>query len=148
MPELMTIGYGGRKPADLVAALVAAGVRTVVDVRLRPDRASLGSFARARDPARGIEGLLGAAGVGYAHYTELGNLFLDDETGWPERYRRLLELAGEVVLERLVRDAGALPGPLALLCAERRVAECHRGPLAGWLAPLLPGGPWTVRHLE
>jgi uncharacterized protein (DUF488 family) len=123
--DLFTIGYGGRAPDDLCAALVAAGVVTVVDCRARPDRSSMGAFVKAADPAKGIEGLLGRAGLAYVSLPELGNPFRDDPD-WRRRYRALLDGAVGVLTERLE----GLAGPLALLCAERAVADCHRGPLA------------------
>lgn len=144
MPVLFTIGYGGRAPAALVEALRAGGVATVIDVRLRPDRASLGSYARARSPDKGLEALLAGAGLGYASFVELGNPFVD-QADWAGRYRRLLDAAGPVLVERLL--ASALPRPWALLCAERDHRECHRAPLAELLARTSPGGPWELRHL-
>jgi uncharacterized protein (DUF488 family) len=78
---LFTIGYGGRAPADLCAALGDAGVATVVDCRARPDRSSMGAFVKAADPAKGIDGLLARAGIAYVSLPELGNPFRDDPDG-------------------------------------------------------------------
>ena len=123
--DLFTIGYGGRPPAELCAVLTAAGVATVVDCRLRPDRASLGAYVRSADPAKGIAGLLDRAGLAYVSLPELGNPFRDDPD-WSRRYRLLLDGAAAVLTERL----NTVAGPIALLCAERAVVDCHRLPLA------------------
>ena len=139
--KVFTIGYGGRTPEDFVSRLVAAGVRTVADVRLRPDKASMGSYAKAKDPAKGIEGLLARSGIGYRSLPELGNLFLDfDDKEWPLLYRELIDRAGDLLTARLAD----LPQPFCLLCAEKRVAECHRGVLADYL--VAQGN--EVEHLE
>ncbi len=84
-----TVGYGGRVPAEFAHLLAKAGVRTIVDVRLRPDKASMGSFARAKDADKGIAGLLARAGIGYVSLPELGNVFLEYDD-WAERYIGLL----------------------------------------------------------
>jgi uncharacterized protein (DUF488 family) len=138
--QLFTIGYGGRAPDDLCRALVEAGVATVVDCRARPDRSSMGAYVKAADPAKGIEGLLGRAGVAYVSLPELGNPFRDDPD-WRRRYGLLLDGAAGVLTERVPGRVG----PLALLCAERDVADCHRGPLADAL--VAQGGYHLVAHL-
>jgi uncharacterized protein (DUF488 family) len=137
--KLLTIGYGGRTPDDLISRLTAAGVRTVADVRLRPDRASMGVYAKAKSPDKGIERLFASAGIGYRSLPELGNLFLDYED-WRERYSAFIQCAGHLLVSRL----DGLEPPWCLLCAERRVAECHRLQIAQFLA----ARGAVIEHLE
>ena len=83
--------------------------------------------------------MLASNGIGYFSLVELGNVFLacDD---WRERYRRLLERAGDLLLDRLVE---ATP-PFCLLCAEKRVSECHRELIAQHLV----ARGWPPVHIE
>jgi uncharacterized protein (DUF488 family) len=125
---VFTIGYGGRRPEDLVALLIQHGVLAVVDVRLRPDRASMGVYVKAKSPDKGIQRLLADAGIEYFSFPELGNIFLD-HADWCERYAELIARAGDLLTVQL----HAVPQPFCLLCAERRVAECHRQQIGDWL---------------
>jgi uncharacterized protein (DUF488 family) len=125
---LFTIGYGGRAPKDLVSMLTVHDVRAVVDVRLRPDRASMGAYARAKTSDKGIQKLLSNAGIEYFSRPELGNLFLEF-SDWQDRYRELFGRVGELLTIRLVET----PRPYCLLCAERNPAECHRQVIAAFL---------------
>jgi uncharacterized protein (DUF488 family) len=120
--------------------LTANGVKTLIDVRLRPDRASVGVFAKAKEPEKGIAGLLTKAGVGYVSLPELGNLFLDYDD-WPKRYETFLALAAPVLFDRLEGTAG----PVCLMCAEKLVCECHRRHIA---AHLEKAKGWTFTHIE
>ena len=127
--QIYTIGYGGRHPKDLLDLLQDRGIERIIDVRLRPDRASMGVYAKARAVDKGIQRLLAERGMAYASMTELGNIFFGCDD-WGERYRRLLERAGDILLERLY----AVPTPFCLLCAEREVTLCHRQLIAEQLA--------------
>ena len=127
--QLYTIGYGGRTPDELVTALKEHSIRAVVDVRLRPDRSSMGAYVKAKDPDKGIEGLLRRAGIPYFSFVELGNLFLDFDD-WQVRYPRLMEKAGDLLTERLLQA----PQPFCLMCAEQAADRCHRAIIAGYLA--------------
>jgi uncharacterized protein (DUF488 family) len=148
MPESMgkvsmkffTIGYGGRDPKALLQTLADKGIKTVIDVRLRPDRARLGTWAKASTPDKGIERFLADAGIGYVSIIELGNIFLGYDD-WEARYKRLLEKAGDLLVEKL---AGA-PQPFCLLFAESRVAVCHRRLIAEFLVASKGG---EVEHIE
>jgi uncharacterized protein (DUF488 family) len=140
MSRIYTIGYGGRTPRDFVDLLINNQVPRVVDVRLRPDRASLGAYSLAKSPEKGIQRLLGDAGIHYVSLVELGNLFLGFDD-WPARYERLLKESGELLLSRLLE----IEPPFALLCAEKRVADCHRQLIAERLRALRGD---NVVHLE
>jgi uncharacterized protein (DUF488 family) len=137
--NLFTIGYGGRNRDDLTGSLVARGVRTVADVRLRPDRAAMGMYAKAKTPDKGIEKIFASAGIAYISLLELGNIFMD-YGDWRERYRKLLEGAGDLLVARLE----ALPGPVCILCAEKRANECHRELIAEFMA----SRGWQIEHIE
>lgn len=143
---VFTLGYGGRAPAEFVSQLLGAGVRTVVDVRARPDRASMGAYMRVRRSDKGIEALLGAAGIGYQSLPELGNPFLDDAFAgdWQHRYGQLLAAAAPLLMVRLQGLVTAGTGaPLCLLCAEQDPARCHRTQIAA----ILEAQGIRVRHL-
>jgi uncharacterized protein (DUF488 family) len=138
--KFYTIGYGGRAPEDFAHLLVQHGVRSVADVRIRPDRASMGAYVKARSPDKGIERLLSQHGISYYSILELGNLFreLDD---WMPSYCALFARAGELLVGRIAD----LPEPICLLCSEKRVAECHRLVIADFLVETRG---WTVTHIE
>ena len=102
--DFFTIGYGGRSPESFLERLESHGVRTVADVRLRPDRASMGAYTKARSAEKGIERLLGERGIAYQHILELGNLFLDLED-WGPPYRELLRSSGRLLVARLESPA-------------------------------------------
>lgn len=122
-----TVGYGGRGK-EMFQMLAAKGIRTLVDVRLRPDRASMGLFAKAKEPDRGIAKGLQDAGVGYVSIVELGNMF-GDSPDWRTKYRRLLDAAGDILTDKLA----SVDGPYCLMCAEKNWRECHRAIIADYL---------------
>ena len=135
-----TIGYGGRIPDEFAGLLVAHGIRSLADVRIRPDRAAMGAYVMARTADKGIQKLLGDRGIAYHSILELGNMFKDLED-WVPSYRGLFERAGELLVARI----DSLPTPFCLMCAEKRVADCHRRVIADFL---VQSRGWTVEHIE
>jgi uncharacterized protein (DUF488 family) len=122
--EVATIGYEGRDVDDLVAALRAAGVALVVDVRQTPLSHKRGLSKRA------LAAALAEAGLGYEHLGGLGNprdnreAFRAGEPAARRRYARRLDREGAADLARL-RSLVA-DDPVALLCVERDHQVCHR----------------------
>ena len=127
--HVYTVGYGGRKPQAFLDLLQQHQIERIVDVRLRPDRSSMGVYAKANSPDKGIERLLAERGIAYVSLTELGNIFMGCE-GWPQRYQCLMQRAGDLLTERLL----TLAAPFCLMCAERQAAACHRQVIAAYLA--------------
>ena len=60
-------GYVRRNPKEFLCHLKQEGVRTVVDVRLRPDRARTEAYTRVKSPEKGIQKVLADAAVDYLH---------------------------------------------------------------------------------
>lgn len=119
--KVFTIGYGGLGPSALVAALREHSVKSVVDIRIWPIRASMGSYVLSKSPHKGIQGLLAREDISYFSFLELGNPY-KELSDWKERYQTLIGAVGGFLTERLKE----VPGPLCLLCAEKDPKECHR----------------------
>src|SRR4051794_38568821 len=105
-----TIGYGGRGPEQFAQLLTDHGVRSLADVRIRPDRASMGAYTKARPADKGIERLLADRGIAYHSILELGNVFLELED-WRIPYRELLLRSGDLLTAGLLD----LPRPFCLM---------------------------------
>jgi|SRR5579872_4383500 len=137
--KFFTLGYGGLEPQALLDLLSTHGVRTVADVRLRPDRASMGSYTLAKSADKGLQALLNRQGIGYQWLPELGNVFIC-LPNWRTPYAKLIEQSGQLSTERL----SAVPLPFCLLCAEKNPDECHRYQIADYLVRL----GHEVEHLK
>jgi uncharacterized protein (DUF488 family) len=99
-----------------------------------------GHGVKANTPDKGIEKFLAGAGIGYVSLIELGNLFIEYDD-WEARYKTLLDQAGDLLVDRLA----GVPQPFSLLCAEKRVADCHRRLIAEYLVEKKGA---KVEHIE
>lgn len=139
-PAVATIGYEGATPDRLVAALKAAGVATLVDVR---------AIAASRRPGFAKSALSAAvqeAGIGYLHLRALGTPAAGRaaaRAGRPAEMRRIFaEHLKGVESQAALAELSALARrqPVCLLCLEADPTTCHRTMVAEAVG--LP-----VRHL-
>jgi uncharacterized protein (DUF488 family) len=141
--HVRTIGHGARPGAELVATLLEAGVRTVVDVRRFP-----GSRRHPQFDQDALAEELGRAGIAYLHAVELGGR--RSAVPGEERFscvskpafRSYAARMGLPEFGRALADALNEPAP-CFLCAETLPWRCHR-----WLiAELLTARGHEVSHL-
>jgi len=144
--EIYTVGFAGKTAEAFFGALKRAGVRRVVDIRLRPN-GGLSLFARGTDLPYFLRELLAAE---YMHLPLLAPTkeLLDDyrkkKTDWPEYERRFLALLDErKAAAELDRELFSVPA--ALLCSEAKPDQCHRRLVAEYLRSHWPDV--RVKHL-
>jgi len=144
---VFTVGYERATPPALLAALRAAGVRRLVDVR---------ALANSRRPGfakRALSAALEEAGIGYLHVPALGTPPEGREAvraGRPEEMRRVFarRLAGTEAQAAVAALADeARRGPICLLCLEADPRNCHRALVAEAVAAHGGGGA-AITHLH
>ena len=133
--RIFTIGYEATTVGDFLAALLAAGVERVIDVRAVPNSRRPGF---SKTPLRNE---LDEAGIDYVHLRALGTPAAGREAARTGRHEDLKRIyAGQLELpEAIVQGAQmvelASEKPSALLCYERDPAACHRSLLLAAVAP-------------
>lgn len=129
-PKLFTIGYEGAALSDFIAALQAAGVTRLIDVRETP-------YSRRKEfCAEELKTALEAHDIAYTHLRELGNPPEGRQAaraGHGKAYREVfaahMETKGaQAGLRRAA--AFAQSEPACLMCLERAPSRCHRAPVA------------------
>jgi uncharacterized protein (DUF488 family) len=144
VPDLFTIGYQRAKREDFLAALEAAGVTTLIDVR------EVAWSRRAEYAKKALQAALDAAGIAYLHLKGLGTpksgraaAKAGDDTG----FRRIFaahagtpEFQGDLARAAAVARAGGA----CLMCYERDPADCHRAIVADMMR--VKDG-FTIRHI-
>ena len=133
--RIFTIGYEGTTMGEFLAALRAAGIERVIDVRALPLSRRPGF---SKSPLRAA---LAEAGIGYVHLKALGTPAAGREAARQGRYQDLLRIyASQLELPEAIAEGAqmltlASERPSALLCYERDPAACHRSLLLVAVAP-------------
>jgi uncharacterized protein (DUF488 family) len=158
---IYTIGHSTRSLDELVAALKAHGIRTLVDIRSFPMSRRLPHFNRGS-----LEVELPTRGVSYIWMKELGgrrkkirsdspNTGLRNDsfrnyadymqtTEFAQAIERLLQIAHQTAYPPATSANGTPPAPAmtddvrtgntAIMCAERMYFQCHRMLVSDYLA--------------
>jgi uncharacterized protein (DUF488 family) len=133
--RIFTIGYEKATQPELVAALQAAGVERLIDVRAVPLSRRPGFSKNIL--ARG----LAEAGIDYVHLKALGTPPEGREAARKGRHDVLERVyAGQLELPEAIAAGArmldlAAEKPAALLCFEREPGGCHRTLLLRAIAP-------------
>ena len=133
--RIFTIGYEGTTMDEFLAALKAAGVERLIDVRALPLSRRPGF---SKSPLRAA---LEEAGIEYVHLKALGTPAEGRSAARAGRHADLERIyASQLELpEAIVQGAQmielAKEKPSALLCFEREPAHCHRTLLLDAVAP-------------
>jgi uncharacterized protein (DUF488 family) len=125
---IFSIGHSTRGIEEFVALLCSAGVQRLADIRTVPRSRRNPQFNREALP-----GSLGAAGIDYRHFPELGGLRHprpdSRNTAWQNDSFR--GYADYMATTAFVEALGALTewaasAPTAMMCAEAVWWRCHR----------------------
>ena len=133
--KIFTIGYEKSTQPELIAALKAAGVTRLIDVRAVP-------LSRRPGFSKNIlRNGLAEAGIDYVHLKALGTPPEGREAARKGRHADLeriyagqLDLPEAIVAGAEMRELAA-EQPGALLCYERDPSGCHRTLLLRWVVP-------------
>jgi uncharacterized protein (DUF488 family) len=133
--KIFTIGYEKSTQPELIAALQAAGVTRLIDVRAVPQSRRPGFSKNI------LRNGLAEAGIDYVHLKALGTPPEGREAARKGRHADLeriyagqLDLPEAIVAGAEMRELAA-EQPSALLCYERDPSGCHRTLLLKWVAP-------------
>ena len=124
--RIFTIGYEGATQGEFLAALEAAGVKRVIDVRAIPNSRRPGF---SKTPLRNA---LAEAGIDYVHLRALGTPADGRAAARAGRHADMARIyAGQLELPEAMAEGAqmldlAAEKPSAVLCFERDPAECHR----------------------
>lgn len=133
--QLFTIGYEGATMGEFIAALQAAGVERVIDIR---------AVANSRRPGFSktpLRNALAEAGIDYVHLRALGTPAAGRQAARAGRKAELERIyAGQLATPQAMAEGAMMlelagEKPSALLCYERDPTCCHRTLLWQSLSP-------------
>jgi len=133
--EIYTIGFTQTTAERFFGRLADAGVRRLLDVRLR-NVSQLAGFAKAQDLPYFLRELLGAAYVHEPLLAPTPELLADyrkQRIDWDAYERRFLALLAERRVHSQLAPAD-FATPTALLCSEATAERCHRRLVCDYLA--------------
>jgi uncharacterized protein (DUF488 family) len=134
--SLFTIGHSTRTLAELISALQAHNIHTLVDIRAFPASRRLPHFSR-----ESLEQELPRHGINYIWMKELGGYrkkILSDSPNLALRNPSFRNYADYMLTEQFQAAMQrlldlALQSPTAYMCAERVYFQCHRMLVSDWL---------------
>jgi len=141
---LFSIGYEKARQADIIAALRAAGVQTLIDVRDRPISRRPG-FSKNQ-----LAAALEEAGIRYVGLRALGTPPEGREANHKRQWEKFWQIVDAKLAtaeaEHALHEAAAIAAesPSCLFCYEADWHICHRSRVAGILAER---HGFTLRHL-
>lgn len=129
MATIYTIGHSTRTLDELVAALQAHGIRTLVDIRSFPASRRMPWFAR-----ESLEKALPEAGIAYVWEKGLGGRRGKQKIESPnaglrdQSFRNYADYMLSAEFQRAAADVVTMAEqrPTAVMCAERLFFQCHR----------------------
>lgn len=132
--EIYTVGFTKRSAADFFGTLRAAGIKRLMDVRLR-NASQLAGFAKKEDLEFFLKEMVRAEYVHepfLAPTDELLDGYRKKKIKWDEYERRFLELIENRKIEQRL-DRASFEVPTVLLCSELKADRCHRRLVAEYL---------------
>jgi len=147
MATLYTIGHSTRTIENLVSALQAHGIKTLVDIRAFPASRRLPHFNR-----ESLEQSMQAAGIQYVWMKGLGGYrkkAREDSPNTGLRNSSFRNYADYMLTPEFEQSIETLLGlaensPTAYMCAERVWFQCHRMLVSDWLV----AHGHTVLHID
>jgi uncharacterized protein (DUF488 family) len=133
--DIYTIGFTHKSARQFFESLRQAGIRRLIDVRLK-NVSQLAGFAKKDDLAYFLEEICRAE---YRHEPllapteELLDYVKKRKGSWPEYERQFLALLAERRIEERL-DRRLFSVPTVLLCSEATPEHCHRRLIVEYLA--------------
>ena len=144
--EIHTIGFTKKTAEQFFSLLKDAGIKKLIDVRLK-NVSQLAGFAKREDLQYFLREICGCQYVHeplFAPTQEMLDEYKKKKGSWQEYEKRFLKLLAERSVEDHVAQS-AFSVPTALLCSEPTPEHCHRKLVLDYLSA--KWGNIIVRHL-